>query len=244
MVLYYYCEICGKKSVQKSASDNHIEREKHKMNCEIFRLKLDKFSMDYLKEKYTQYKFENKIDLLNAIVKGKEAMPMNTQNNEPEPEIPQELNITNREALKEKIHEIHNFLRNNGAGYGMNALKVFNIFYGLKKIEENNLFDKVGDLDEEFPLLFNDVDWFYRFRKLNGTCIYLPNAKAFHIHGMSVNKNSFFKVYQSTNSLFRYFKKNIDLGIIKKMVLVILCFYTFIVRLILSYMIKIKIYIL
>lgn len=51
--------------------------------------------------------------------------------------------ISNKEALRNKIHEIHNFLRNNGAGYGMNVLKVFNILYGLKKIEDNNLFDKI-----------------------------------------------------------------------------------------------------
>lgn len=53
-------------------------------------------------------------------------------------------NITNREALKNKIHDIHNYMRNNGIGYGMNALKVFNVLYGLKKIEERNLIDKVG----------------------------------------------------------------------------------------------------
>ena len=53
-------------------------------------------------------------------------------------------NISNKEAVKEKIHEIHNYLRNNGAGYGMSALKVFNIIYGLKKIKENNLLDKVN----------------------------------------------------------------------------------------------------
>lgn len=52
-------------------------------------------------------------------------------------------NISNKESLKDKIHEIHNFLRNNGIGYGMNALKVFNILYGLKKIEENDLLDKI-----------------------------------------------------------------------------------------------------
>ena len=51
--------------------------------------------------------------------------------------------VSNKEALKEKIHEIHNFLRNNGAGYGMNALKVFNVIYGLKKLEESNLLDKL-----------------------------------------------------------------------------------------------------
>jgi len=54
------------------------------------------------------------------------------------------MSISNKDVLKDKIHEIHNFLRNNGAGYGMNALKVFNIIYGLKKIEENNLLDKVN----------------------------------------------------------------------------------------------------
>jgi type I restriction-modification system DNA methylase subunit len=52
--------------------------------------------------------------------------------------------ISNRESLRDKIHEIHNHLRNNGAGYGMNALKVFNVIYGLKKIEENGLIDIVG----------------------------------------------------------------------------------------------------
>jgi len=65
--------------------------------------------------------------------------------------------ITNKEALKDKIHEIHNYLRNNGAGYGMNALKVFNIIYGLKKIEEHGLFDKVSlkKPDCEFSYLLN-----------------------------------------------------------------------------------------
>jgi len=58
--------------------------------------------------------------------------------------ITQNIEISNKEALKDKIHEIHNYLRNNGAGYGMNALKVFNLIYGLKKIEENNLFSKTG----------------------------------------------------------------------------------------------------
>lgn len=63
--------------------------------------------------------------------------------------------ISNKDALRDKIHEIHNFLRNNGAGYGMNALKVFNILYGLKKIEESNLFDKLKLKSEcKFSYLF------------------------------------------------------------------------------------------
>lgn len=51
-------------------------------------------------------------------------------------------NITGREALKDVIHDIHNYMRNHGAGYGMNALKVFNILQGLKKIEEYGLLEK------------------------------------------------------------------------------------------------------
>ena len=37
-------------------------------------------------------------------------------------------NVSNKGALRGKIHEIPNYLRNNGAGYGMSALKVFNFF--------------------------------------------------------------------------------------------------------------------
>lgn len=57
--------------------------------------------------------------------------------------IAQANNISNKEALKDKIHDIHNYMRNNGIGYGMNALKTFNFLYGMKKIEECGLLDKV-----------------------------------------------------------------------------------------------------
>jgi restriction endonuclease S subunit len=54
------------------------------------------------------------------------------------------MQISNREALRDKIHEIHNFLRNNGAGYGMNALKIFNLLYGLMKIEDMGYIERSG----------------------------------------------------------------------------------------------------
>ena len=46
------------------------------------------------------------------------------------------MTITTREQLREHIHSIHDFIRNHGAGYGMTAMKIFNIFYGLKIIEK------------------------------------------------------------------------------------------------------------
>jgi type I restriction-modification system DNA methylase subunit len=83
----------------------------------------------------------NNKTLKQNITKGEITEDMNTLKNIV---IEQTNSVSNKEALKDKIHEIHNYLRNNGAGYGMNALKVFNIIYGLKKIEENGLLDKVS----------------------------------------------------------------------------------------------------
>lgn len=56
--------------------------------------------------------------------------------------VEQSLSVSNKEALKNLIHDIHNYLRNHGAGYGMGALKVFNLFMGLKKMEEHELLSK------------------------------------------------------------------------------------------------------
>jgi len=58
-------------------------------------------------------------------------------------------NITNTCNLKEKIHEIHNFMRNNGIGYGLTSLKVFNLFYGLMKIEDYGLNEVIGLNDKK-----------------------------------------------------------------------------------------------
>ena len=45
------------------------------------------------------------------------------------------MTISTKEQLRDHIHSIHDFLRNCGAGYGMTAMKIFMIFYGLKIIE-------------------------------------------------------------------------------------------------------------
>jgi len=57
------------------------------------------------------------------------------------------MSISNKEQLKSYIHGIHNFIRNSGAGYGMVALKIFYLFYGLKLLEkyENPILDEIGD---------------------------------------------------------------------------------------------------
>ena len=163
----YNCGICksfdentsGSGPCQLSHIKNHCKSTHHKKNCEIFKLNLQMKTNDDILIDYPEYlddvkQFENKLDLIDTIIFDR-SMIKNVSNKVEEVILDINMNshISNREALKEKIHEIHNFLRNNGAGYGMAALKVFNIFYGLKRIEENNLFDKL-DLSEECKFSF------------------------------------------------------------------------------------------
>jgi restriction endonuclease S subunit len=138
----YICQICNTTPDQISHHKSHLESQKHKDKREILELTLSKISESKLIEEYhtsnisdiisnkeTFYYYEklnNNFDEVEDIKKMSELVK----------------NISNREALRDKIHEIHNFLRNSGAGYGMNALKVFNFLYGLKKIEAYGLIDK------------------------------------------------------------------------------------------------------
>tara|TARA_Y100000389_G_C17457960_1_gene519484 strand:+ start:973 stop:3282 length:2310 start_codon:yes stop_codon:yes gene_type:complete len=127
----YKCGICDTRPDQLSHHKSHLDTYKHKNLKEILRLKLESMSNEKLFEKY-------KTNNIKEIIYKIETEKINNLN------IYQKMSISNKEALKDKIHDIHNYLRNNGGGYGMNALKVFNIIYGLKKIEENNLIDLAG----------------------------------------------------------------------------------------------------
>ena len=137
----YICTITGNESTQKSHHMAHLRTKTYKQAKKIKKLELEKLSEDELLEKYG----EKKIDLIlknleTVVIKNmpKQITIKRTKNT-----------ISNKEALKDKIHDIHNYLRNNGGGYGMNALKVFNIIYGLKKIEENGLID-IAELERPF----------------------------------------------------------------------------------------------
>ena len=59
--------------------------------------------------------------------------------------------FTTREDLKDYIHDIHNFIRNNGAGYGKKGMTIFNIFYGLKLIQP--FLDKIKLSKEQKDIL-------------------------------------------------------------------------------------------
>ena len=61
--------------------------------------------------------------------------------------------FNSKEELKDYIHDIHNFIRNNGAGYGKTGMKIFNIFYGLKLIEPHLDSLNLGISDDDKEIL-------------------------------------------------------------------------------------------
>ena len=155
----YICEICKTKPDQLSHHKTHLDTQKHKDKKELFELKLSKLSSKELQKLYnttdisiivdenetnTYVPIEDNKKLINSNSNDKKDDIHNKEMSDDEKQkVELSNNVSNKEALKDKIHEIHNYLRNNGAGYGMNALKVFNLLYGLKKIEEKKLLDKV-----------------------------------------------------------------------------------------------------
>ena len=146
----YICSICGTKPDQISHHKMHLETQKHIDKKELFELKLTKLTKEELLEKYNtddiktitecnENVIQDQKKLNNIVINSNDIINIEILSKN----MADKYVVSNKEALKDKIHEIHNYLRNNGAGYGMNALKVFNILYGLKKIEENNLIDKI-----------------------------------------------------------------------------------------------------
>ena len=158
----YTCDICKTKPDQLSHHKTHLDTQKHKDKKELFELKLSKLSSKELLKLYNTTDISIIVDenetntyvpppiednkkLINSNSNDKEDDIHNKEMSDDEKQkVELSNNVSNKEALKDKIHEIHNYLRNNGAGYGMNALKVFNLLYGLKKIEEKKLLDKVN----------------------------------------------------------------------------------------------------
>ena len=146
----YTCEICKTKPDQLSHHKTHLDTQKHKDKKELFELKLSKLSSKELQKLYnttdisiivdenetnTYVPIEDNKKLINSNSNDKDDNIHNKEMSDDEKQkVELSNNVSNKEALKDKIHEIHNYLRNNGAGYGMNALKVFNLLYGLKKI--------------------------------------------------------------------------------------------------------------
>jgi len=97
---------------------------KIKTKNDIIDIIIKKADTDYItiiKKKYKTH-IEEYTDLSNKFTIGK-------------------LNDETKE-VRDRIHSIHDFIRNKGFGYGMTGLKLFNLFYGLLQIEKSNILNK------------------------------------------------------------------------------------------------------
>lgn len=94
--------------------------------------------------------------------------------------------------------------------------------------------EAVGDMDEQFPLLFNDVDWFHRAMSRGLRTYYSPNPRVFHVQGYSVNRHRYKKVVRSTVGMYRFFCKNTSNDGAAMLWAVVVCSISFCTRIILE----------
>ena len=137
----YHCSICGTEpDEQKSHHTKHLKTKKHKTTKRILELELENNMTP--EERMKKY---GKTDVVAILT----SMENVVSENNVQEAFAGDFNITNSDSLKQHIHSIHNYLRNHGGGYGLSALKIFNIFYGIKKLEEHGLNEMIG-LSEEY----------------------------------------------------------------------------------------------
>jgi hypothetical protein len=58
--------------------------------------------------------------------------------------------LTEKAKVQDFFHSIHNYMRNNGIGYSMTALKIFSLFFGLMSIEEKPNCLKLLNFDDKY----------------------------------------------------------------------------------------------
>lgn len=68
--------------------------------------------------------------------------------------------------------------------------------------------DRIGRLDEAFPLFFNDVDLCKRMEQAGYKRLYYPNARVYHYVGGSTRRVPYRKIVESHQSMSRYLWKH------------------------------------
>jgi len=191
----YSCDICKTKPDQLSHHKSHLKTQKHKNQRTIFTLQLQSMDIETLEQ---QYKSNNIQEIVSQI----ETKSVNLKE-----ELLASMNytITNSDSLKEHIHSIHNYLRNHGGGYGLGALKIFNIFYGLKKLEEHGLNEMIG-LIEKF--------WFSSLLKMSNE----KTDEEFHHHIVNGLLNELYDKPLLKDFLFYEIPKNIKSDVFRYLI--------------------------
>lgn len=69
------------------------------------------------------------------------------------------------------------------------------------------IFEKVGDFDETYPMFFNDVDWCKRVKDAGYEIWYTPDVKVSHVGGATVRKYRAKMIGMSHRAYFRYLRR-------------------------------------
>ena len=78
---------------------------------------------------------------------------------------------------------------------------------GAAMMFRRSLLEKVGYLDESFPIFFNDVDFCRRVKECGFVNLYFPVALVEHFVGGTIRKMKPGMIIESHHSMYRYFRK-------------------------------------
>lgn len=71
-----------------------------------------------------------------------------------------------------------------------------------------DVIDKVGELDEGYFMLFEEVDWCYRIKQAGWEIWFVPSAKVVHHYGQSIKQVKMKMILSSHKGLYRFWYKH------------------------------------
>ena len=73
------------------------------------------------------------------------------------------------------------------------------------------MLDEIGLFDEDFFMYMEDVDLAFRARLAGWRCLYVPDAKVYHVHGGTAGFGSDFSVYYGNRNVLWYVIKDLPI---------------------------------
>ena len=105
-------------------------------------------------------------------------------------------------------------LRNKHIGTGetdygqYNESRITSYAHGACMLVKRSIIEKIGSMDEQFFLYYEEQDWCERMNR-NGYCIYyVPQSLVFHKESVSTGKNSPLKTYYLSRNRILFARKN------------------------------------
>ena len=79
---------------------------------------------------------------------------------------------------------------------------------GACLLVRREVFDQVGQFDEGYFMLFEEVDWCYRAKKAGWEIWFTPDAQVVHHYGQSIKQAKVAMIFSSHRGLYRFWYKH------------------------------------